>query len=110
MGLSQGFRTSAVFETMFFVPLVIFCQVLGCCDLGLNADCFVAVCGDQSLGMCQPLVGASLTRAVALGLEPAENGLRLGSFQPLSAECAVLDPVTSIATTKSNEFRGNLTA
>ena len=110
MGLSQGFRAPAVFETMFFVPLVIFCQVLGCCDLGLNADCFVGDCVCQSLGMCQPLVGASLTRAVAAGLVPAENGLRLGSFQPLSAECAVLDPATSVATTKSNEFRRNSTA
>src|SRR5437899_1969576 len=89
LGLFQGLKVSAVFETIFFVPVVILCQVLGCWDLGLARGCLAAVCIGQSLGMCQPLVGASLTRAVAAGLAFVENGLRFGSFQPASAECPV---------------------
>jgi hypothetical protein len=78
---------------MFLVPVVIFCSVEGWVVAG-----FVMAPLGQSLGIFQPLVGAELVCVLAMGGDfcvEDENGLRLGSFQPLSS-AAVGGEVNSV--------------
>jgi hypothetical protein len=65
---------------MFFVPVVIFCQVLGCFAFDFD---FAVLLDVQSLGQCQPLVGG-LACAPVVAFPLDEKGFRLGSLNPSS--------------------------